>query len=284
MKLGGAVLPASRIYSFIDKSSQYTLHFIEGQKLIHDLAIIHDLKGQGFAYFRDSILSSIPLVTMLKAKENLGLYIDSKDPYFLLKIEMNELGFFRTLLLPDSFDDFPKTLKGEGRLSRINFKMNTPYTSIIQIDGLNFREVVNGILKDSYQINGRIQCSEESDQSVFLMQLPYESDQSDYENEKNNFEAKLESLQADITKIFKMGTTEEKKIIEFFEEKEFNFLTYKDIDFKCSCSYERMVSGIEGLLRSTPIDEIFHDDDSIETKCDYCKTYYQIPKSEFLKN
>lgn len=281
---GDKVLPDSRIYSFIDSETEFTIHFVEGQKLVHDLAIIHDLKGQGFAYFRESVLSAIPLVSLLKAKENLGLYVDSKEPYFLLKIEMNELGYFRTLLLPESFDKFPEKLKGEGRLSKISVGMNTPYTSIIQVDGLSFREVVNSILKDSYQIKGQVICSEQSDQSVFVRQLPRKNWDKENPLPEPDFDGLLSKIEPGLNDLFAKGTTDQEEIKAFFESHDFNFLMSKDLDFKCSCSYERMVLGVQSLLNTTSIDEIFESDKSIETKCDYCKTYYQIPKTEFLKD
>ena len=66
------MLNKSRLISFIDQKNEFTLHFVEGQKLVEDLALIHELKGNGFAYFRDSVLSFIPLITLLKVGENLG--------------------------------------------------------------------------------------------------------------------------------------------------------------------------------------------------------------------
>ena len=45
-----------------------------------------------------------------------------------------------------------------------------------------------------------------------------------------------------------------------------------------------MVLGINSLLAAHTIDEIFEGKDSIETKCDYCNTYYQILKTEIEKS
>lgn len=278
------MLPKSRLLSFIDKNSEFSLHFIEGQKIVHDLAIIHELKGQGFAYFRDSILSAIPLVTLLKFKESLGFYIDSKDPYFLLKIEMSEAGEFRTLLLPETFNEFPNKLKGEGRLSKISEGMTTPYTSIIGINGLNFHQIVNQILKESYQIKGEVILSDESDQSVFIMQLPkknWDKENPTPEPDLNEF---LSKTTPKLQELFKKGSFEETEIVDFLESKGFTFLTGKDLNFKCNCSYDRMIMGVEALMRSSSIDEVFGSDSKIEIKCDYCKTFYEIPKSTFLKN
>lgn len=279
------MLNKSRLLSFIDNENEFTLHFCEGQKLVHDLAMIHNLKGQGFAYFRDCVLTAIPLVTLLKFNENLGLYIDNKDPYFLLKIEMSEAGEFRTLLLPETFDEFPLKLKGDARLSKITVGQTTPYTSIININGLNIHEVVNQILKDSYQIHGEVQVSDEADQSIFTMQLPRKNwDKEENPTEPKSLQDFHKEIGPKVKELFSRGTNDEQEIIEAFEAMGLKYLTGKDLDFKCNCSYERMLTGVESLLRGHTLDEVFQDDESIETRCDYCKTYYQIPKTEFLKS
>jgi molecular chaperone Hsp33 len=279
------VLNNSRLLSFIDKNNEFTINFVEGQKLIQDLAFIHNLKGDGFAYFRDSVLSFIPLITLLKLNENLGLYIDSKSPYFLLKIEMSEHGHFRTLLLPETFEKFPKTLSGDGRLSKISVGQSSPYTSIIDINGLSFIEVVNNILQNSYQIKGRVIISDEADQAAFIMQLPRKNwdkqEQSEAPKEIGEFLTEVDPL---LKNLFSKGTNDESEVIKYFEKQDYTLLNAKDLIFKCSCSYERMVSGVDSLLNTTSIDELFKEDDSIETRCDYCKTYYQISKNVFLKS
>ncbi|MCF8057945.1 MAG: Hsp33 family molecular chaperone HslO [Bacteriovoracaceae bacterium] len=279
------MLNNSRLLSFLDKNSEFTLNFVEGQKVVQDLAFIHDLKGDGFAYFRDSVLSFIPLITLLKLNENLGLYIDSKSPYFLLKIEMSEHGHFRTLLLPETFEGFPEKLNGEARLSKISVGQSSPYTSIIDINGLSFLEVVNNILRSSYQIKGRVIISEQSDQAAFIMQLPRKNwDKEDQAEAPKDFDTFINEITPMLEDLFSKGTNEESTVVKYLEDQEFTFLTGKDLIFKCNCSYERMVSGVGSLLNTTPIDEIYKDDDSIETRCDYCKTFYQIPKSVFLKS
>ncbi|CAM9824856.1 unnamed protein product [Chrysoparadoxa australica] len=167
---------------------------------------------------------------------------------------MNELGLFRTLLLPDSFDQFPEVLKGEGRVSKISVGMNTPYTSIIDINGLSFKQVVNQILKDSYQIKGKVIVSEKSDQSFFVMQLPRKNWDKENPIPEPDFDSFLSSVTPIVEELFSKGTTDEDEIKDYFEAKNLTYLTGKDLDFKCSCSYERMVLGIQSLLKSTSID------------------------------
>ncbi len=274
------MLNDSKLISFIDDKKEYTLHIAEGQKIIHDLAIIHDLKGKGFAFFRDCVLSAIPLITLLKPKENLGFYIDSAEPYFMFKVEMSEEGYFRTLLMPESFSDFPEQLTGKARLSKIFPGQRTPYNSVIELNHKSLEDSVNLILSESYQIKGKVILSEESDQVAFIMQLPRKNwdKEEDFEPTLNLDDA-LAKVEAPLKEMFAQGYNESEKIISDLEKIGFQHLISKDLNFKCACSYERMVSGILSLVNSTSLQEVFEGKESIETKCDYCKTFYQIPRN-----
>jgi molecular chaperone Hsp33 len=276
------MLPESRLYSFIDQKDGFTLHFLEGQKLIHDLAIIHSNKGGGFHYFRDAILSIQLMVSYLKPGEGLGIYIDSEEPYFRLKVEMSEQGQMRTLLLPEDFNEFPKSITGRCRIVKTMPNEAHPYTSIIELNDVNFHEVVNQILKESYQFNSQIFLSEETDQSVMIMKLPeinINRIKTDYTLSVSEYWKKHEGY---ISELFKKHTSEYDIIQTHLEKLGLLYLGSREIKFKCHCSRERMVQGLWTIIKSSGIDQIFLPDETeIETKCDYCKTSYLISKSEF---
>lgn len=276
------MLPESRLYSFIDQKDGFTLHFLEGQKLIQDLAIIHSNRGGGFHYFRDAILSIQLMVSYLKPGEGLGVYIDSEEPYFRLKVEMSEQGQMRTLLLPEDFNEFPKSITGNCRVVKTMPNEAHPYTSIIKLNDVNFHEVVNTILKESYQFNSEIFLSEESDQSVMIMKLPsinINKIKTDYTLSVLEYWQKHEKH---IGELFKQHTCECDIIQSHLEKIGLLYLGSREIKFKCNCSRERMVRGLWSIVKTSGLDQIFLPDETeIETKCDYCKTSYLISKEEF---
>ena len=276
------MLPESRLYSFIDQKDGFTLHFLEGQKLINDLAIIHSSRGGGFHYFRDAILSIQLMISYLKPGEGLGVYIDSDEPYFRLKVEMSEQGQMRTLLLPEDFNEFPKSITGQCRVVKTMPNEAHPYTSIIKLNNVNFHEVVNTILKESYQFNSEIFLSEESDQSVMIMKLPdvnINRIRTDYTLTILEYWEKHEKH---ISELFKQHTSQYDIIQSHLEKIDLLFLGSREIKFKCNCSRERMVRGLWSIVKTSGLDQIFLEDETeIETKCDYCKTSYLILKSEF---
>ena len=276
------MLPESRLYSFIDQKEGFTLHFLEGQKLINDLAIIHHVIGGGFQYFRDAILSFQPMISFLKPGEGLGVYIDSDEPYFRLKIEMSEQGQMRTLLLPEDFKLFPQKISGKCRIVKLLPGETHPYTSIIKLDDIDFHQVVNQILVESYQFNSEVFLSEDSDQSIMLMKLPeinVNRVQTNYVMTINQYWKKIETH---AQKLYEMGTTEQVDIQAHFENEGMLYLGSKEIKFKCSCSRERMFEGVRSLIWASGIESVFEPEEkSIETKCDYCKTSYLLMREEF---
>ena len=276
------MLPESRLYSFIDQKEGFTVHFFEGQKVVNDLAIIHEVIGAGFQYFRDAILSFQPMISFLKPGEGLGVYIDSEVPYFRLKIEMSDQGQMRTLLLPEEFNEFPKKISGKCRIVKLLPGELQPYTSIIKLDDIDAHAAANKILAESYQVKSFIHVSEDSDQSIMIMKLPEINVNKVETNYALSTDQYWNRIEAGANELFKLGTTEQADIQAHFENQGLMFLGSKEIKFKCTCSRQRMFEGVRSIIYSSGINTVFApDEDSIETKCDYCKTSYLLMRNEF---
>ncbi|RLA63673.1 MAG: hypothetical protein DRQ88_12115 [Epsilonproteobacteria bacterium] len=270
------MLHESNLSSFLDEKNKFILHFFEGQKLIHDLAIINNLKGKGFSFFRDAVLMFQPMIAFLKAEEGFGFYIDSKDPYFRLKIETNSLGNIRTLLIPENFDEFPDIITGISRLTKISgTKGVNQYTTLIELNSISLNEIANKILKDSYQVEAKIIVSQTSDQSLLILKLPHRKDSmnlADYGKEKKS----------SIDDLFKKAFTTKDEIKTAMEKLGLVFLGDKEVKFRCACSRERMLDGIRALINSGTTQESLFEagKDTFEANCDYCKTAYLITKDD----
>jgi molecular chaperone Hsp33 len=223
------------------------------------------------------------MMTYLKPGEGLGIYIDSEDPYFRFKIEMSEQGQMRTLLIPEDFNLLPATITGKCRLVKTIPNESHPYTSIVDLGNTNLSDVVNKILKDSYQLPSQVFISQDSDQSILLLKLPsinIDKIQTNYTFSVDEF---WDKHQEDFKRIFIEHSQDYETIQKSFEQLGFLLLGSKEVVFKCTCSKERMQSGIWTLVKSAGIDQVFLPDESeIETKCDYCKTVYTLQRTDFL--
>ncbi len=274
------MLATSRLYSFLDHKNGFNIHFLEGQKLIHDLVLLHPMKGSGFAYCRDTFLGLLPIVFFLKPGESLGLYIDSENPYFRLKIETNSAGHTRTLLLPEEFNFFPMKITGKVRVTKIFPNNAAPYTSVLELNDVETKEVVNRIFNESYQTNSEVIVSEMTDQSVMVTKLPPINTNSviDETVSRKEFIKKHTPFFRDV---FESATDDIEKIVKTFEDKGFSYLGSRQIDFYCPCSKDRMVLNLRGLYQGD-LDELFAEKNTVEIKCDYCRKNYEITKAEVL--
>lgn len=270
----------SRLISFMSKDECYSVHLLDGQNIIKDLALIHDLKGKGFLFYRNCVLSSLTLISLLKHGETLGFYIDCSNPYFAFKVEMSEHGHLRTLMLPENFSDFPERIDGTARVTKL-MNGKAPYNSIIKLSKATPEIACNHIITQSYQMKGEIILSEDSDQSILIMKLPRKSwDKDEVLPEGKPFEEFKADIINNMSTIFDEGNNDEQAIKKEMETLGFYHLRSKDVEFKCSCSRERMVKGLCSLLAAHTLDEIFEGKTDIETKCDYCNTFYQILRTD----
>lgn len=272
------MLATSRLYSFLDHKNGFNVHFLEGQKLIHDLVLLHPMQPSGFSYFRDTFLGLLPIIFFLKPGESLGLYIDSEEPYFRLKIETNSAGHTRTLLLPEEFNLFPMKITGKVRVSKIFPNNAQPYTSVLELNNVETKDVINKIFNESYQTNSEVIVSELSDQSVMVTKLPPVNVNSNIDEtvSRKEFIKKHKNFFHDV---FESATDDIEKIVKMFEDRDFAYMGSRQVDFFCPCSKDRMVLNLRGLYAGD-IDELFENKPSIEIKCDYCRKVYDITKAE----
>lgn len=271
----------SRIYSFIDQSKSYVIHFLDGQKLIHDLAMIHSTQNESFSFFRDLVLSFSPLTNFLKPRESFGLYIDSNLPKFHFKIEMSESGHMRTLLHPSHLVQTSTNVTGTLRLSKILPGQIQPYNSLLQLENNSGEDAVKKVLKESYQLVSHLLLDNNSDQAALILKLPnIHIDKKEQAAPELSIDDIVKEASTLINKAFSLYDQSYDDLVHCFTSEMFEFLQSKEVKFQCSCSRDRMVQGVYSLVQSTGVDEIFQRESSIETKCDYCNTNYEISKIE----
>lgn len=277
------MLSESRIYSFIDQTEGFTLHFFEGQKVIHDLLLAQNIKGEGFHFFRDATLSLQHLVSFLKPGEGFGVYIDSEDPYLRLKIEMSDQGQMRALILPADLASFSKSMTGILRTVKLQTGEKAPYTSLINFHQESFNDLINKLFKESYQLDSRVFLSEFSDQSIMLMKLPAINVNKIETQYRFSIEEYYQQKKIIFDEIHAKHQATYEEIQKHFENAGLLYLGSKEIKFKCNCSKERMVHGLWSLIKTSGIDKVFlENEEEITTKCDYCNTEYVMKKSDFL--
>ncbi len=268
----------SQLWTFMDEPREYALYFLEGQRLIHDLALIHPIPGAGFAYFREVVLSIQPLIALIKPEEQLGFYVDSESPWFRLKIETNHEGHVRCTMLPEGFAQFPRAVDGIVRVERRFPVARQPYQSVLRLEQAPLSEIVNRVLHDSWQVPCAVHVSEEADQSVMLHQMPALRSDDPSRFSPEALEERLANLVDPLRPLFARALHEEDALVEAFADLGFHPLTSRRVKLGCTCSHERVVRSLR--LLADP-EEVFEPgSDSVEVTCEYCKTRYAVRRDE----
>ena len=273
-------LPESRLYTFLDEERRFALYFLEGQRLIHDLVLTHAVRGPGFAYFRDAVLSVQPMIALIKRGEQIGFYIDSEDPYFRLKIETGHDGNVRCVLIPEEFREFPAAMHGFVRVLKLFPFDRPPYESVIRADGLALREIVNRVLRDSYQVHCVTLVSEHSDQSAMLHQLPPLPGGEEYDFSIEAVERRRDRVRGDVQRLLARGLLDGDEIQDAFSDIGWRCIADRPIRLRCTCSRERMVGNVR-LVYAREGESLFDPGHSVlEIVCEYCKVKYLIARKE----
>ena len=273
-------LPASRLYTFLDEDREFALYFLEGQRLIHDVVLTHGVKGPGFSYFRDAVLCVQLMISLIKRGEQIGFYIDSEDPYFRLKIETGHDGDVRCVLIPDQFREFPAAMHGFVRMLKLFPFNRPPYESVLRADGLALREIVNRVLRDSYQVHCATMVSERSDQSAMLHQLPPLPGRVDYDFSLDAVHVRRDRIGDDVRNVFARGLLDGDEIRDAFAAIGWRCIAERTVQLRCSCSRERMVDNVR-LVYAREGESLFDLGQSVlEIVCEYCKSKYLIARKE----
>ena len=259
------------------------MHFLEGQKLVQDMALMHQLNGSGFAFFRNICLTVKPMLCLLKRGEYFGFYLNSEEPYFRLKIELTAGGAIRAMMLPEDFQEYPETVSGTLRLNKYSAKLKSPYQSVLEIQNQPLEKLSDQILLYSYQMTGSVVVSESSDQSILVLKLPGHGSLEEDDSQEDVME-----MQPDKKKIFHemlaRGETSSEALKEIFINNGFDLLAQREVFFRCNCSRKRMIQNLHLYQQNDP-DPLFDENQtSLNVTCEYCKKEYQITAEDLIQN
>jgi len=267
----------SRQYTFINNTHGFSVSLIEGAQTLAEISKIHNIGPFAESFYQKTLLTSLQMVNFLKPNENLGFYIDSEEPYYRFKIEFSSTGTYRTLLLPEDFDDFPKTLTGKVRFTKTMYG-KAPYTSLLEYKEEKLEELINDVITKSYQVNATTIVKDDKTSSLMVTKLPPSNVNKKIEDfEDLNLAQILDQYKDLFDSALLLKDSNVLEVEKLFEEYNLQYLGSKEIKFHCPCSKERMVNNLFSLAKEDQ-EHLFDEKDSLEIRCDYCNTNYDIYK------
>jgi molecular chaperone Hsp33 len=270
----------SRLYSFLNQEKGVLVHFLDGQETLNHICSLYDFSHEAKDFYKAIILGLETMISFLKAGEGFGVYIDSDSPYFRFKIETNDSGRYRTLLMPHTLENIPAKITGICRFTKILPGNKNPYTTILDFKDKTLPEILNTILKDSFQFNANLSIDLDANQAMLVHRLPDLQIDKTYRENRPELKELVQLFSSDFDKLAGIQDKTQGDIQSTFEQKTLSFIGSKKIHFECNCSKERMATGIVSLVNSQGFDHVFEQDKTIEANCDYCLTSYVFTREE----
>jgi redox-regulated HSP33 family molecular chaperone len=94
-----------------------------------------------------------------------------------------------------------------------------------------------------------------------------------------------DSLQGPLEKIFALGSSTPAELEAAFAAIGFRLIATREVQFRCSCSHERMVRNLRLVAETNGgIEHLFEpDEEELETTCDYCKRVYRVSRADLRR-
>lgn len=272
-------LPESLLLTFIDEPRAHALYFLEGQRLIRDVALARGSGGAGFSMLRDVVLGVEPLVALLNGGEQLGFYLDTEAPEIRLKMEASHAGDMRCVLVPRDLDAVPAAVSG---LVRVEWRYpggRQPYLSALRLEGERIDGIVDRVLADSYQMKCAVLVSQESDQSLLLHRLPSLRGEDPALATIEAVRERLAALRPEAEALMARALTGE-ILREAIGGLGFRLLAARPVRFRCTCSHEHVVRSLR--LLADPSELFDEGQATIDVTCDYCGKHHAVWRHELV--
>ncbi len=269
----------SKQYSFINNTHGFSISFIEGHAAMGQISKIHNIGPYAYDFYHKTLLSSLQMINFIKPNERLGFYIDSEEPYYRYKVEISPDGHYRTLLLPEDFDDFPTTLTGKCRISKMTPRQ-APYLTVLEFKEHKLEDIVNEVIEKSYQNNALIKISEDKSNSLMIVKLPPANVNSKIEDFEDLSLKQITTQYKDLfEQLLQLKHTDVEEAEQILKDADFHYIGSKEISFHCPCSKKKMVENLFSLPKADR-EHIFAEKPAVEIRCDYCNSIYDVHKDD----
>jgi len=277
----------SRLYTFIDSSKNFTINFLDGQKLVSDWFTLSQHYEPTQKFFKEFLLTFPFLKVFNKSSHDIGVYFDSKEPFFQCKMEFFSKNELRTLIIPENFQAQTNLLDGFCRLQQFHPGNGKPYTSILECHKTSPIQLLRDLFKSSFQIESHIHYSDVYNQSYLIHHLPRKNNKeiADFSiKDRENFQSFISKISTPLDNISKLQLNDLREIVETIEEMTgLQYLQSKMLKIGCRCSKERVLSSLSSLSLEDR-ESLFDSQKIISVDCEYCKKIYEIKETDFLFN
>lgn len=235
---------------------------------------LQEIEGCAADLLGQVLVAAAMLIQSIKTPSDLTIQFQSDHAIKLLAVKIDTAGNMRATI---SCKSEPKqALLGTGLLVVTLHQHNStkPHQSIIEVyEGQTISQALARYFIQSEQIPTLFYFACDGDSATGMM---IQQDQGMVAAEDWNT---LSHLFCSITHDELLKLTSETIIYRLFNEFSINIFEQKNINFKCTCSLEKMQSAIMSLGEDDA-KELLKTNRLIEVLCEYCKNHYGFDKND----
>lgn len=222
------------------------------------------------------MLACALLSSSLKFEGRLVLQLRSQSKVPVIMAECNDLGHLRAYAktetnLKNPYEQLPFAEFKNGTLAlTLQPKMGEAYQGIVPLDGNNLAECLQHYFVQSEQLQSHFYfyAKQGRARGFMLQQLPAQLEK-DVENREAHWE-EVKALAHTLSEEELLSLDSETIMHRLYHQDEVRLLENKTLQFRCSCSKEKMENALISLGQHE-LDAILLEQGEIDMQCEFCE-------------
>ncbi len=280
------------ITSFLNKNGTIRVVVANTTEISNKLTKLHNFSYPVSKAMSSFVTGSVLLSSTLKGKDVLGCYLDCNGACTGLRVEVNTFGDVKGYALnPQAgLDEFDKTyaltqeqLIGGGKLTvtKVLEGGKHPFTGSVDFEGGDIAFVFSKYLLVSEQINSAVLISNivKKDSTISNCKgLLVQAMPGAEEKELEEIEKSIKNSKP-FSEIIENHKNSEDIVKQIFKSIEFEKLSERQLQIKCSCSKFKVVTVLKSFSEED-LKQLLNDKGMYSVKCEYCTKTYEINPAE----
>jgi len=262
----------SQLTRFIFDNREVRGAWVRVDDVLAEMFAKHDYNAYEQTLLGELVCSAVLLSALLKITGKFTLQIQSQGTLKLAVVQINNNTDIRAMLstqVPlDSTDLKSIARDGHFLVSIYQPDMSKPYQSYVPISDGRLSQTLMDYFQQSEQLKTAIQfAGSETGMTGVLFQVLPNATQEDWDY--------LEALTSTLTSTELASLPCGEILHRLFHEDEVRLFEPASLNYKCTCSEEKMLDTLATLGQDS-INELADADDKIAMQCDFCKTSYVL--------
>lgn len=266
---------------------------LDATELVREMAQIHGLKDSGARALGEATIGALMISSFCKGEERINLNIRASKETFQALVDAYPDGTVRGYVVQKELPPLPddgfviedsRGPWGDGLLSVLrtkNQEKEQPYIGTVPLLTGHLAKDLTFYWLQSEQVPSAVGIAVNTGDhgevlaaGGFMVQAMPGANQKDIDQ----IEAHINEMHS-LTDRYKTDTHPTRLLSQIFQDTPFVILEEKPLEFRCTCSWERVKKALS-LVGVTELSDMLLKDRSASVRCDFCAKDYKLEEKE----